>query len=155
MPTQQLTQAMLETIGRPKQSKYEGKPDYRPCLFKLPDGSQKWKSYPVDADELNWLTRGETYQAVISADDFNIIQPAGAAQPAPTPAPAPAPQPQTTAPAMTADQKRAIAQYIQEQSKLFGYCYQQAQAELPDLSEESHRAIATTLYIQASRKFNL
>lgn len=151
MPTQTLVTATLETIGRPKQSRYEGKPDYRPCLFKLPDGSQKWKSYSIDAEELNWLTRGETYQAVISGDDFNIIQPTGAA-PVTT---APAPAPQTTAPTIAPDQKRAIAQYIQEQSKLFGYCYQQAQSELPDLSEESHRAIAEMLYLQAARKFQL
>ncbi|MGB3496510.1 MAG: hypothetical protein WBA57_27530 [Elainellaceae cyanobacterium] len=145
MPTQTLINATLETIGRPKQSKFENKPNYRPLLFTLPDGSQRWKSYAVDAQELTWLTRGQTYQAVISGDDFNIVQPSGAA-------PAPAPAPGATIPA---DQKRAIATYIQEQSKLFGYCYQQAQAELPGLSEESHRAIAETLYIQAARKFQL
>jgi len=152
MPTQQLTQATLETIGRPKTSKFEGKPDYRPCLFKLPDGSQKWKSYAVDAEELNWLTRGETYQAVVSGDDFNIIQPAGAVA---TAAPTPAPEHSAPGATIPTDQKRAIATYVQEQSKLFGYCYQQAQAELPDLSEESWRAIAETLFSQAVQKFEL
>lgn len=154
MPTKQLIAATLETIGRPKQSKYEGKPDYRPCLFKLPNGETRWKSYNVDAPELEWLKRGNVYQAIIAGDDFNIIQPDTA-----TPSAVPATQPSSAAPTSSTtllpEQKKAIAEYVSGQADLLAYCWQVAEAKLPSKSEESHRCAASTLYIAAQRKFSL
>ena len=50
-------------------------------------------------------------------------------------------------------QKREIAQYIQEMAKLYGFCLQQADGL--GVEGEDRRAIATTLYLSAQKKFAL
>ena len=50
-------------------------------------------------------------------------------------------------------QKREIAQYIQDMAKLYGFCLQQA--DCLGAIDEDRRAIATTLFIQATKKFSL
>ena len=50
-------------------------------------------------------------------------------------------------------QKREIANYIQEMAKLYGFCLQQADGLGVD--GEDRRAIATTLYLSAQKKFAL
>lgn len=151
MPTATLTTATLETIGRPKQSKFEGKPDYRPCLFKLSDGEQFWKSYNVDAPELTWLKKGDVYQVAISGDDHTIIQPTqdGA------PAPASAPQPAAAPGGMTPEQKRQIASYVESLLPLYSFCYAQAQQGMKDGSEVAIASGAAALFEQACRRFGL
>ena len=51
------------------------------------------------------------------------------------------------------NQKREIANYIQEMAKLYGFCLQQADSL--GAIDEDRRAIATTLFIQATKKFSL
>ena len=50
-------------------------------------------------------------------------------------------------------QKREIAQYIQEMAKLYGFCLQQADGL--GVEGEDRRAIATTLYLSAQKRFAL
>ena len=50
-------------------------------------------------------------------------------------------------------QKREIAQYIQEMAKLYGFCLQQADGL--GVEGEDRRAVATTLYLSAQKKFAL
>ena len=50
-------------------------------------------------------------------------------------------------------QKREIASYIQEMAKLYGFCL--TQAESLGVEGEDRRAIATTLYLSAQKKFAL
>ncbi|CCI27811.1 hypothetical protein [Microcystis aeruginosa] len=50
-------------------------------------------------------------------------------------------------------QKREIAQYIQDMAKLYGFCL--TQAESLGVEGEDKRAIATTLFISAQKKFAL
>ena len=50
-------------------------------------------------------------------------------------------------------QKREIAQYIREMAKLYGFCLQQADGL--GVEGEDRRAIATTLYLSAQKKFAL
>jgi hypothetical protein len=50
-------------------------------------------------------------------------------------------------------QKREIANYVSEMAKLYGFCLQQADSL--DAIGEDRRAIATTLFISAQRKFAL
>jgi hypothetical protein len=50
-------------------------------------------------------------------------------------------------------QKREIASYIQEMTKLYGFCL--TQAETLGVEGEDKRAIATTLYLSAQKKFSL
>lgn len=51
------------------------------------------------------------------------------------------------------NQKREIAQYIQEMAKLYGFCL--TQADGLGVEGEDRRAIATTLYLSAQKKFAL
>jgi hypothetical protein len=50
-------------------------------------------------------------------------------------------------------QKREIANYIQDMAKLYGFCL--TQAESLGVEGEDKRAIATTLYLSAQKKFAL
>lgn len=50
-------------------------------------------------------------------------------------------------------QKREIAQYIQDMAKLYGYCL--TQADSLGIDGEDRRAIATTLYLSAQKRFSL
>lgn len=164
MPTAILTTATLEVIGKPKPSKHSDT-DYRPVLFKLPSGETFWKSYSLDAHELVWLKKGETYQVAVSGDDYTIIEPAGTpdSSPAVQPAPSsPAPVPSTPPPSPTvANQgipdatKRAIAPYAKDLAALYSYCYQQAVEAMPGADAETVRCAASAIFIACQRKFNL
>ncbi|MFM7189609.1 MAG: hypothetical protein ACKN9E_08250 [Microcystaceae cyanobacterium] len=50
--------------------------------------------------------------------------------------------------------KRASAEFITQQTKLFSFCYAQT-ALIENLPNEDRRAVATTLYLGACKKFNL
>ena len=133
-------------------------------LFVLPDGSQRWKSYNEGSPELDWLRKGESYQATLTGDDLTIIQPQGQPAPqhqtapmtttAPTMAPTAAPG---SAPTIPDDRKRQIAQYLQDLAALYAYSYSTAKHQLEphDAPAEAIQGAATTLFIQAARKFNL
>jgi hypothetical protein len=54
---------------------------------------------------------------------------------------------------LSPNQKREIANYVSEMGKLYGFCLQQA--ETLGVEGEDRRAIATTLFISAQRKFAL
>ena len=51
-------------------------------------------------------------------------------------------------------QKREIAEFITQQTKLFSFCYAQT-ALIENLPNEDRRAVATTLFLQATKHFNL
>jgi hypothetical protein len=148
MATATLTTAICEVVGREKAGEYG---PYHPVLFNLPDGSQKWKSFKPDAPELQWLRKGQSYQAVVIGDEFKLIEPP------PAQTPTRPHQPATPSTAIPDDQKQVIASYVLQQSKLFRFCWDEVgrQFEAEELTEESHRTIATTLFIQVGRKFNL
>jgi hypothetical protein len=52
----------------------------------------------------------------------------------------------------TNQQKREIAEYITEQTKLFSFCYAQT-ALIDNLPSEDRRQVATTLYLQSVKHF--
>ena len=54
---------------------------------------------------------------------------------------------------LSPNQKREIAQYIQDMTKLYGFCL--TQADSLGVDGEDRRAIATTLYLSAQKKFSL
>jgi hypothetical protein len=51
------------------------------------------------------------------------------------------------------NQKREIANYVQDMAKLYGFCL--TQADSLGVEGEDRRAIATTLYLSAQKKFAL
>jgi hypothetical protein len=54
---------------------------------------------------------------------------------------------------LSPNQKKEIAQYIQDMAKLYGFCLNQA--ETLGVEGEDKRAVATTLFISAQKKFAL
>ena len=54
---------------------------------------------------------------------------------------------------LSPDKKREIAQYVSEMAKLYGFCL--TQAENLNLEGEDRRCVATSLFIQATKHFNL
>jgi hypothetical protein len=54
---------------------------------------------------------------------------------------------------LSPNQKREIASYISEMAKLYGFCL--TQADSLGVEGEDRRAIATTLYLSAQKKFAL
>jgi hypothetical protein len=55
---------------------------------------------------------------------------------------------------LSPNQKREIANYVQEMAKLYKYCLDQVDATI-GVDGEDKRAIATTLYLSAQKKFAL
>ena len=55
---------------------------------------------------------------------------------------------------MSPEQKTAIASYVTEQARLFGFCLKQAQG-IEGINPEDVRPAATTLYLQAVKHFSL
>lgn len=51
----------------------------------------------------------------------------------------------------TSEQKKAIAKKVEQDADLLAYCYSTAQSRFGDLSDESIRCLATTLFIEAIR----
>jgi len=54
---------------------------------------------------------------------------------------------------LSPNQKREIANYVTEMAKLYGFCL--TQADSLGVDGEDRRAIATTLYLSAQKKFSL
>jgi hypothetical protein len=55
---------------------------------------------------------------------------------------------------LSPNQKREIANYVQEMAKLYKYCLDQVESTI-GVEGEDRRAIATTLYLSAQKKFAL
>lgn len=55
---------------------------------------------------------------------------------------------------LSPNQKREIANYVQEMAKLYKYCLDQVETTI-GVDGEDKRAIATTLYLSAQKKFAL
>lgn len=161
MENQQGIPAIVEFIGKEKSNDYG---PYKSVLFLRSDmegdRAKVWRSFPPEqADSF------QVNEAVLLIPTEKNGKPSWEIQRQQGPQPAPsqpaagglaAPAPRTQAPReLDAAQKRAIASYISQQAAIFGYCLSEARETLPDLSEESYRAIAATLYIAAQRRFGL
>ncbi|MEO1522531.1 MAG: hypothetical protein AAFU78_17370 [Cyanobacteria bacterium J06633_2] len=141
--------ATVEHITEEKTGQYGA---YKSVLFKRSDlqgdEAKVWRA--MKPEEVEQLSKGQqvylipTERKGKSTWDIEIRGGAPSASPV-----------TTNQTGLTPEQKKAIATYVTEQSKLFGFCLQQARTEMPDLSEESHRAIATTLFITVQKKFGV
>jgi hypothetical protein len=154
MPIAQLTRATCEVIGRIKNGQYG---DYRPVLFKLPDGTDQWKSYKPNDEVFRWLKKGETYTALMGNDGKLTI--AAPEPPEPEDNTAAGSDWQTASPVphkTTAQRKAEIEEYALKMAGLYSTCYAAAAVKLPpDVSEETLRCAASSLFISCQKKFNL
>ena len=55
---------------------------------------------------------------------------------------------------LSPNQKREVANYVQEMAKLYKYCLDQVESTI-GVDGDDKRAIATTLYLSAQKKFSL
>lgn len=158
--------ATVAAHGHVKQGQYG---EYQSVLFEgpgLPEG-KIWRA--MDPDQAQQFYRGQQVFLVPTTNkngkpswDIEILdqqQPAPQTQQQPAPmATAPTTAPTAgPAPTIPDDRKRAIAQYLQDLAALYAYSYSTAKHQLEphEAPAEAVQAAASTLFIAASRKFNL
>jgi hypothetical protein len=109
-------------------------------------GGEDIKVWGNPDDEIATLTKGQQVTLLFDGKSHKLVadnQPAQVKQP--------------VAAELSADQKRAIALYVNEQADLLKFCWVTASEKLDSLAseEESIRCAASCLYIAAQRKFGL
>lgn len=153
---QTIIQAKVKfAAGKIFPSKYQDACDRQNILAVLEDGTEEKIYFDAHSPYPCSLRKGDP--VTLLCDDrgrLKIAQP----QNFQTPAQPTQPQPrQNPAPQQAKPDREAIAAYIQYQAKIFDYCLQQAApvARKYDLEPGDTRAIATSIYIAAQKKFNL
>ena len=157
--------AKVEVIGRPRESSYEAGKFYYPTLFidlSQPEGAEAakiWKN--LTEDEVSQIQKGDRVQLISvgkdksGKDKHNIVLLEDSNPAAIKSRPDDTPQASEWSP----EQKRAIASYIERQADLLGFCLKISREKFANpnsplvQTEESVRTLATTLYINAVRKF--
>jgi hypothetical protein len=56
---------------------------------------------------------------------------------------------------MNPDTKREVASYVTEMANLFNFCLKQVDMTVENITAEDRRAIATTMFISAQKKYGL
>ena len=62
---------------------------------------------------------------------------------------------QTQYQGMTNETKKQVASYVTEMSNLFNFCLKQVDNTVENITPDDRRAIATTLFISAQKKYSL
>ena len=161
--TVQRIEATISRFGKIQQSQYPPYAQVQSVLFVWIHQGQPqevWKTY--SADEAQSLKVGQraflssrtglNNQLVWDVEVEGATAPATAPAPAPvTPAPVSQPQPATTS------LNQDVVAWVEQQAALYGHCFDTAWRTLTarEVSEETVRAAASTLFINACRKFNL
>ena len=122
------------------------------CDVTLPDGSESAIWGPVGYAPIEYLEQGQAVtvskdsKGKVSIIENHLTHP-GMEAPAIKKA-------EPTEEGLSPDIKRQIAAHIRQQAAVYGYCLQQA-AGIPGLPERDVRNVATTLFIDACKKFDL
>jgi hypothetical protein len=164
MPTiRTATDRILATVaafGHVKDGNYG---PYQSVLFESPDlpEGKVWRS--MKPEEAKTFDKGQQAYLVPTTNkqgkpswDIELL-PTAQPQAAPMPTATPGSYAAGPAPTIPDDRKRQIAQYLQDLAALYAYSYSTAKHQLEphDAPAEAIQGAATTLFIQASRKFNL
>ena len=162
--TVQRIEATISRFGKIQQSQYPPYAQVQSVLFVWTHQGhpqEVWKTYP--ADEAQGLKVGQ--RAFLSSRTGRNnqviwdIEVEGATSVPPAPAPispapvAPVSPPQPAAMSLNPD----VVVWVEQQAALYGHCFDTAWRTLAvrEVSEETVRAAASTLFINACRKFNL
>ncbi|MBE9242524.1 hypothetical protein [Synechocystis salina] len=150
----QLIGATVSKAPRQVKTKYG---DRLVCDVRLEDGTESAIWGPVGYAPLEYLERGQA--VTVSRDSkgkISIIENHLTHPHLSTPAlPQPSQVTATTPQGMTAETKKAIAQYVQEQRDLLAFCLDQAGTIPQAQTDESVEKLGVTLYLSAQRKFKL
>ncbi len=159
--------AKVEVIGRPRESSYEAGKFYYPTLFidvSQPEGAEAakiWKN--LTEDEVSQIQKGDHVQLISvgkdksGRDKHNIVL-LGDSSPSEVKSSADVALPASE---WTPEQKRAITSFVEEQADLLGFCLKVSREKFANPhsplveTEESIRALATTLFIGTQRKFQV
>ncbi len=155
--------ALVEVIGKPRESSYEVGKFYYPTLFinlSQPEGSEAakiWKN--LSGDEVSQIQKGDRVQLIPAGKDksgkdkHNIMlleEPAHVAT---------SQQSQffaaPVAERWSVERKREIACYLESQLALLAYCDKQARQTFDGLPEETVQKYSVTLFLAAQKKFGL
>ena len=137
--------ATVEHITAPKDGQYG---PYQSVLFKTGQDEKIWKSFAPDSAELTQLQKGVRVQLIPAGErngkpSHQIVLAGQQAKP--------------QSAELDSEAKLQVATYVQQMSKLYAYCYEQAAFELAKFepAEESVKCAASSLFIAAQRKFGL
>ena len=142
--------ATVEHITASKDGQYG---PYQSVLFKTPEGEKIWKSFNPDSPELAQLQKGLSVQLIPSGErngrPSHQIVIVDLQQQSRDQIP--------TQQGLDSETKAEIAAYVQQMSKLYRFCWEQASEQLEGLAqqEESVKCAANSLFIAAGRKFGL
>jgi hypothetical protein len=143
-------EAVVQHITQAKQGHYG---PFQSVLFIDDQGREIWKSFALDAPELDILKPGLKVRLIPngssrSGKDSHVIELAT--------------QPETEKPRefkgqLSDHQKREIAAYIEQMAALYRFAYGQAAQNLQGVANDPDtlKSCAATLFIAAQQKFNL
>ncbi len=151
--------AVVEVIGKPRESSYEAGKFYYPTLFidlSQPEGASAakiWKN--LSSDEVSQIQKGDQVQLVPAGKDKSgkdkhnilLLEPQDSVSTCQS----------KTSPTdgWSAEYKREIASYLESQLALLAYCDKQARQHFDGLPEETLQKYCVTLFLAAQKKFGL
>ena len=160
--------AKVEVIGRPRESSYEAGKFYYPTLFidlSQPEGAEAakiWKN--LTEDEVSQIQKGDHVQLILvgkdksGKDKHNIVL---LEDSSPAAVKSSVDDTPLVPGVWSPEQKRAIASYVENQADVLGFCLKVSREKFANPhnplveTEESIRALATSLYITTQRKFQV
>lgn len=164
--------AIVEVIGKPRESKHQAGSYYYPTLFldesREGDDAKIWKN--LSGDEVSQIKKGDRVQLVPAGksqsggDKHNIVllsSAPAAAVPTPiaassapdTPAPALAPAPVRPGPVpvtFTTEQKQALAQKAVQNAAFLAFCWETVCAKFENLDDQQAIAALTVALFEKS-----
>lgn len=127
-------------------------------VITMPDGSEKKLWGNPDDPVLTALRKGQAVEVFTDKKgNLQLDTSSLAAQPAPAQHPAPAAGSIAGFSVPPVEVKQNMLEYITFSAKLFKHCFDEAGNEMQDvnLPDGDLRAVATTLYLSAMRRYNL
>jgi hypothetical protein len=123
-----------------------------------PDNGEKVTIWRGGDDEYSqrFVTRNSPITLTLdSKGKYNLVENpsiAGLGQPAPIPQQPTAKKEDST---LSSTQKREIATYIGDMADLFNFCLKTVDQRVENIDADDRRAIATTLYLSATKQFGI
>ena len=143
----QLLTATLTKAPRQVQTKY-GVRTVADCIDQNGNTQTIWR--PENDSALTGLAVNSRLTLTVdSKGKINLID-------NPSPAPiAPKIDNKPTYQGMNPDTKREVASYVTEMANLFNFCLKQVDQSVENISSEDRRAIATTMFLSAQKRYGL
>jgi hypothetical protein len=143
----QLLSATLTKPARQVQTKY-GVRTVADCVDQNGNAQTIWR--PENDPALTGLAVNSRLTLTVdSKGKINLVD-----NPSPVPI-APKIDNKPTYQGMSPDTKREIASYVTEMANLFNFCLKQVDMTVENISSEDRRAIATTMFLSAQKRYGL